>query len=56
MHFLINFSSSFFLKADPKALCAYLCVIFMCGYKFRQSIAVVNYIVSGIIQIIAQCV
>ncbi|XP_078251107.1 uncharacterized protein LOC144590125 [Rhinoraja longicauda] len=39
-----SFTSQDLLEADPKALCAYLCVIFMCGYKFRQSIAVVNYI------------
>ncbi|XP_032894096.1 uncharacterized protein LOC116984113 [Amblyraja radiata] len=39
-----SLTSQDLLEADPKALCAYLCVIFMCGYKFRQSIAVVKYI------------
>ncbi|XP_059834388.1 uncharacterized protein LOC132398666 [Hypanus sabinus] len=39
-----SFTSRDLLEADSKALCAYMCVIFMCGYKFRQSIAVINCI------------
>ncbi|XP_067907309.1 uncharacterized protein [Heterodontus francisci] len=39
-----SFTSQDLLEADSKALCAYMCFIFMCGYKFKQSRAVTNCI------------
>ncbi|GCB71563.1 hypothetical protein scyTo_0001618 [Scyliorhinus torazame] len=39
-----SFTSQELLEADTKALCAYVCFTFMCGYKFKQSRAVINCI------------
>ncbi|KAJ1164296.1 hypothetical protein NDU88_004741 [Pleurodeles waltl] len=32
-----SFSSDDLVKAEPQALCAYVCFIFMAGYKYKQS-------------------
>uniref|UniRef100_UPI00398EB846 uncharacterized protein n=1 Tax=Pristiophorus japonicus TaxID=55135 RepID=UPI00398EB846 len=39
-----SFTSQDLFEADSKALCAYMCFIFMCGYKFKQSKSVTKYI------------
>ncbi|XP_043564823.1 uncharacterized protein LOC122559439 [Chiloscyllium plagiosum] len=41
-----SFTSQDLLEVDSKALCAYMCFIFMSGYKFKQSKAVTNCIVK----------
>ncbi|XP_048405148.1 uncharacterized protein LOC125460951 isoform X2 [Stegostoma tigrinum] len=39
-----SFTSQDLLEVDSKALCTYMCFIFMSGYKFKQSRAVTNCI------------